>query len=642
MKIKMYLQNFIKAVATFALALLVGFPWQTVAPARVSAYTEGENLYDSTPVLEDLGEDYILKFPEVPGEEPKLNSFVEYSYSDNAFTRNASYGLYLYVYNPSRTKYSTKTGASVVNMATAYNSEGNPSEYNNLPLKVCGYTTGKYDKLFYKFRIMNVEKVLNNAVAQEAKNGKRRYDVASVQLKDIDGGVSDYKVAKIFYYSGYGKGCGKGAEIESTLMHTYEEGETISLDVHPTTYRPAGNNGKNEYTQDSLHSVWFSVPNRFIEKYGELYAVHATWLDATLKPALVTGNKNAYNAIKNYLGKDIGEHCDELDYAYLGACTWGGAPGMGGATYYDYGFGYNAFSSASAITVTQNQYGENINPLYLMFDAGEGTNSADNYVVSPAQIEEEAVKSSIAYGGSLIAGKYSSAIFSSVADKMTEVNYSSDYEFSLTQNVYLDQNFWDKLFNREVEINSQRFEHIKAVQKITDNDLVGSPTDVCNALYISTSDYNALMSDYLQSEKEDSTIYLFRYQVTDYMAQEATLFEYTSDWFLEDWLNVKGWAEIDTNARFFQETINLEFEIIDVTFKKEEVLTVVPVVMSPIDIFTESTGALDTTDDTKLGLNWEFEDIIQTILGIIVLLFVVWAVCKVLGWVINALRGGGG
>ncbi len=636
MKVKTYLQNFIKVVATFALALLVGFPWQTVTPTRVSAYTEGANLYDSTPVLEDLGEDYILKFPEVPGAEPKLNSFVEYSYSDNAFTRNASYGLYLYVYNPSRTKYSTKTGASVVNMATAYNAKGNPSEYNNLPLKVCGYTTGKYDKLFYKFRIMNVEKVLNNAVAQEGKNGKRRYDIASVQLKDADGGVEDYKVAKIFYYSGYGKGCGKGAEIESTLTHTYEEGETISLDVHPTTYRPAGNNGKNEYTQDSLHSVWFSVPNRLIEKYGEMYAVHATWLDATLKPALVTGNKNAYNAILQYLGKDIGEHCEDLNYAYLGAMRWNTIIQSTVLCEMSYNADLNStftpiIDFGTGYCISSNK----VNPLYLMFDAGSGTNSADNYVVSPTRIEEEALKSAMAYGGSLIAGKYSSAIFSSVAEKYTDVNITADEKRYLTE-IKVDKNWWEKTYGGAGDIVSEKFDSIDAVKKITNKDLVGSPKDVCNSLYISTSDYNDLMADYSVSEKNDESIYLLRYQVSDYIVQEATLFEETKTLGMEDW------QEIDTNAYFFQETVNLEFEIIDVTFKKEEVLTVVPVVMSPIDIFLEGTGALDTTDDTKLGNKWSFTEVFEMILGIIVLLFVVWAVCKVLGWVINALRGGGG
>ena len=34
--------------------------------------------------------------------------------------------------------------------------------------------------------------------------------------------------------------------------------------------------------------------------------VHATWLNAVLKPSLVIGDKSVYNAIKPYIGVDIG------------------------------------------------------------------------------------------------------------------------------------------------------------------------------------------------------------------------------------------------------------------------------------------------------------------------------------------------
>lgn len=56
-------------------------------------------------------------------------------------------------------------------------------------------------------------------------------------------------------------------------------------------------------TQDSLHSVYFAVPNEYIKKYGAMTAVHAEWLNAVLAPALVTGNGNVYNAVKEYLGE---------------------------------------------------------------------------------------------------------------------------------------------------------------------------------------------------------------------------------------------------------------------------------------------------------------------------------------------------
>ena len=64
--------------------------------------------------------------------------------------------------------------------------------------------------------------------------------------------------------------------------------------------------------------MYFSVPKDVVAEYGGLSAVHATWLDAVLAPILVTGNKDAYDAILPYLGQDIGQNTDALDYAYVG------------------------------------------------------------------------------------------------------------------------------------------------------------------------------------------------------------------------------------------------------------------------------------------------------------------------------------
>lgn len=638
MKVRKYIKGIVKIAAALLLAVVVGLPWGTVAPARVSAeeYQETVNTFDNTYVIDDLTEDYVAKYPAIAGAEPQLQSFVEYCYSDNAFTRNASYGLYLYVYNPAQTVYSVKTGASVVNMAVAYNEAGEPIEYANLPLKTCGYTTGKYDKLFYKFRIMGVEKLLNNAVANDEAGKERRYDIAGIQLLSGNAyDAVDYGVSKTFYCSGYSKGCSKNSENESTLSIRRDDLETLHLKVHPTTYRPEGNNGKNAYTQDSLHSVWFSVPNEKTDKYGDLYSVHATWLDAVLKPALVTGNKDAYEAIKPYLGKDIGDQIDELDYAYLGGIYETDTLNM----FYHCHLSYNAADDMVFVPLGPGYLpfnmhsSEKLSTLYLMFPAPDGANSADDYIVSPTDIEAAALNSKNAYAGPVVNGKYSSEIFSSVAEDFTEVEYSKDHIFGeteglpgLTSNVYCDRSFWDDLFGRENEIESTEFSKVQAVQKITAEDLEGTAEEVCNKLYISTTDYNDLMNDYSAAENSGESLYLFRYQVTDYVAYEATLFERDSS------LGTTEWDKVDTNARFFYETVNLSFEIIDVGLKKGEKITIIPVVMDPIDIFPESTPALDTTTDNPsgcAGFSWWY------VVGLVLLLVFFKPICKFLWYVIS-------
>ena len=49
----------------------------------------------------------------------------------------------------------------------------------------------------------------------------------------------------------------------------------------------------------------FSVPNNLIEEYGEMTAVHATWLNARTSPIFVTGDETVYNAVRAYLGQYV-------------------------------------------------------------------------------------------------------------------------------------------------------------------------------------------------------------------------------------------------------------------------------------------------------------------------------------------------
>lgn len=584
--------------------LVVGLPWQTANPTPVyTAKADSANNMDTSFVIDDLGVDFVSQYKPQAGAKPALQSFMEYMYTDKEETRG-KYALYVYIYNPSQTEYSNVVGDSVLNMAVEYNDAGDPVSYTNLPLKNCGYTMGQYDKLFYKFRVLGLEQVLANAVTSEENLGFRRYDLATIQLLAKGAKYpSDYEIAKTFTYSGYGKGCGAGAEEESTLVYKNADMDVLSLTVHPTTYRPAGNNGKSEYTQDSLHSVWFSVPNEYIDKYGEMYAVHATWLDAVLKPALVTGNQDAYNAIKQYLGKDIGEHCEDLDYAYLGGMNWTTV----GQITADCKLSYNANSDMTFVPVLDWGQGfcssdNMLSCLYLLFNAGSGEDSADEFSVTSEMLKQESIDSVLKYGGPLVLNRYSSMIFSSVAEEKQDVNLTPKDEFSLEERV-LEKSYWQELYRKEGDlVSSTTFSGIKAVYRVTDNDLLGTTKEVSDRLYIAEYDVPNLRADFSTAQSNNETIYIFRYQVSDYNSYEAVLFE------KDTFLGINEWDEVDTNAYFFTNTVNLDFEIIDVTFKKDERLTVIPVVMSPIDVFPASTPPLDTESDKDKAwwekINW--------------------------------------
>lgn len=91
------------------------------------------------------------------------------------------------------------------------------------------------------------------------------------------------------------------------------------------------------------------------------------------------------------------------------------------------------------------------------------------------------------------------------------------------------------------------FDGIQAIYPVKKDDLTGGKEEVCKRLYISTADYVAFKK-YFEENESTATVYLFRYQVSDYISQEASLYKGSG---------VFSFKKVDSNAYFFQETINL-------------------------------------------------------------------------------------
>ena len=153
-------------------------------------------------------------------------------------------------------------------------------------------------------------------------------------------------------------------------------------------------------------------------------------------------------------------------------------------------------------------------------------------------------------------------------------------------------------------------------------------SDTCDKLYIAEQDF-ADFKDFYDTNKDDSVIYLFRYQVSDYISSEATLFE-------PDSLGGGVWNKTgDSNAYFMQQTVNLDFDIIDVTFTKDNVSTVIPVVSNPVDNIPDGTPPVYTEDDKK---DWDWLKWLFAALALIVLLVILMPILpyiiKAVVWVI--------
>ncbi len=614
-------KKIIYAFFSFILSFLVVMAGIFPAVLPASAEETSKSVYEQTNVLDDLkkatvnGNPFDLTTYNFDEKKPtQVISFVEYCYSFYS-EKQDNFGLYVYVYNPKGLKFNLYSPLNKIQIALDAATDANYTKYN-LKYLNCSTETN-YEGLFYKFRVDLTEAQEKN-VLSTVNSSERVYRVSGIEL--LTSGASnatEYTIATTYKYSGYAAGYGSNENAESTLACSTEETDVLSLEVHPTQYRPNGTNGKNEYTQDSLHSVYFAVPNTYINRYGAMTAVHATWLDAVLKPALVTGNQTAYNAILPLLGKNI-KNQSTFNYMYLGAYAYqrngeAGSLYLGGYTY------YNEEPLMRNDEVINHYYGKDIETLYSMYYAGSGTDSADNFTLSSDDILAELKASASKYGGVLVNGKYSKYLFETVADKWTDVNITADETFSLTHEI-IDKSWWDKFWGLQGDITTNTFDGISAIYAVKDSDLTGTASEVSQRLFISESDY-AEFSNYYNTHKNTSTVYLFRYQVSDYIAQEATLMKENTSIFGD------SFKKVDSNAYFFQQTVNLDFDIIDVTFSNGEKSTVIPVVSNPIDVVPDATPPVYTTTDEKI----DWLKILKIVVGVILVLafcFFCWPLVK--------------
>ena len=124
----------------------------------------------------------------------------------------------------------------------------------------------------------------------------------------------EYAVGGSYKFSGYVSGYGADENAESNLTCSVTELETISLDVRSTNFRTQSSSAGKDH-QNQLDSVYFSVDNSLLEKYGKLQKIKAEWYEYKTAPIVVVSDKGIYDTLNGYVGKNIGEHTDGLRYS---------------------------------------------------------------------------------------------------------------------------------------------------------------------------------------------------------------------------------------------------------------------------------------------------------------------------------------
>ena len=588
--------------------------------SRVYADTGGELNYDNTNVLDDLGSSAIdgepfnlNDYPRNPYGKVEVLSFIEYCYAF-ADNNNGNYALYLYLYNPACLDIITADGANEIRIATDFyyngesGKEGEPQSYSDFPLQFCSASTGGYDKLFYKFRIMDEESKILNAVRtyEKAFGGKRLYAVSGVELA-IEGSAGtndimkfdDTAVGKRFYYSGYAKGYGNSDDFP--LDCVVEDLKTVELEVHNTFYRPNDEvSGEHGMTQDQLNSVYFAVPNRFLDAYGGLQKVRAEWWEYKTRPIIITESEELYNALNKFVGVNVGSYNSDVGFALTTDIEV--VAGSGDLTSYRSDWGYNIPDSillncsneVAALYYLFNTFDEALNK-YLSLDEFELTGERlESYVNS--------YDKSYTNGTLDINGKTISAdLFESDIDEnrkqegynvgYNDVTIDKDDVYNILS--YEDTTPWWQIWGASYE--GAEFASVKAIEEITDTAMQLEKQEFCDTYLIDYEDYEEFADFYedattlnpLNPDDELKTVFVFRFAQTEYYSRSLEVGYYRTAFPPQN----SGWVFNYTThpTGYAQSTVFLNFDVIELTFlDKDGIYTVIPAVSDPIDIYSDS------------------------------------------------------
>ena len=375
-------QKIIKRFAAFVLLLLVCLCAVMGGQGNLSASVADETAqFEQTNVMDDLenstvdGKAFDVRdYAFDNSEEAQILMLVEYCYSFYANLQE-NFGLYLYVWNPQGLKFDTSSSLNAVQLS--YGSEADYVKYSLEFLNRSERTN--YEGLFYKFKV-RLSLSQKEQMLKTLNSSERTYHISGMEL--LEAGKSlphEYAVNAVYTYSGYAQGYGPN-EGADTLTYTRSQGEVFVIeddDLHQTFYRPSGNVSGSFFKQDTLHTVYFSVPNELIEEYGRLAVIRVQWLEAVLSPFFITGNQDVYNALQSYLGQTMGEYNEEgFEYGILG--------------------GYEERTTSLGELITTHRTAElAYNPWYrylesvdrqlericLAYNSGEETDSADTYRV---------------------------------------------------------------------------------------------------------------------------------------------------------------------------------------------------------------------------------------------------------------------
>ena len=559
----------------------------------VAASTSSELSFESSNVLDDLFSSTvnvlpfdIKNFPFNEKSSIQILNFVEFCYTYKE-SKKDDFGLYVYVYNPQGLDIDKTSKQNKIQLATYSDEFG--EHYDKFELQFINEAEqSNYKGLFYKYKIVDKKGADGKTLIDRVNSNERVYKVSGIELLTKGNtNATEYGVGGTYKFSGYAKGYGPDVNAESNLICSVENLETLSLEVHHTNYRTGVSSlGADHYNE--VNTVYFAVPNRIFKEYGNLQKIRAEWWEYKTKMAAITSNYDYYkNTLLPYTGTYTGEYNSSVDnYLYSG---YHGQSGMGYANHY-FDWTYNKdLSMKSSFMFTQTYHSDKVSDImpYAFYSPAVDVDSVFKYLYSDpiaGSVDSTQVAEWIyTYSNNLNHGyidcngrKISKDLFEDDVDSGRDMGYNDktiDLEDTFDLNSYdSNHNWWNKFWDYGFSWpdTSEQYSDVAPIYELKESDFSGEEDDVAKRLLVNPDDVDDLKKFFDAAEKNDERVILFRFANTDYYCAPAFA------------PHVQNITKTDTYVA--QQTVFLDFDIIELTFNKDGVYHVIPVVSSPMDI----------------------------------------------------------
>lgn len=384
------------------------------------------------------------------------------------------------------------------------------------------------------------------------------------------------------------------------------------------------------------NSVYFNVPNKYLNDYGELIEIKADWFEYKTNPIFVTRDSEMSDyMLNNCIGKNIGTgYDDNYKYSLYYGDEMMVAPGNADLLM-DWGYNISnkddyewwekvidwfTLGGTSNFTVK-----ERCPEIFYFFDS-QDNQDIFNYELSTYRLKDYIYTYNKSFHNGTLPIKnntISADLFASSVDagrtkghNVHTCNINDTFDLLSYDDTH---SFWEELLEGGFYIpNESSLKDKKPIQDISLLDFAGTDESISKNLLINENDIN----DIKKSMDFDSTTFLFRFAQTDYFSQKVSAY-------YDNKINTST-----IQSYMAEETVFLDFDIIQLTFEQNEMQSVIPAVSSPIDIVPEVEAPVKEDNPIEnaiediannSGFDWTrlLKIIAAVVIGIILLLILI-------------------